>query len=153
MRLADNRGSSFELALDGYQFPDAHGTLDPNWLLIRIHVQSGQEEWTATAPALLTIEVSALVDWLNELGNARPADREVDFTEPNLSFELVERTDEDVRMRIWFELEFRPGERRGRGDIERDLCLDLRVTRNVITAAAKDLRSQLYAFPTRVPLG
>ena len=87
---------------------------------------------------------------MHELGEGRPADGELDFTEPNLAFELVEASSQEVRLRVWFELESRPdwAPKHFAGD-DPDLCVDLPVSRTTLAEAAQQLRHQLYEFPPR----
>jgi hypothetical protein len=138
VRLIGDEDTSFALNLLGYQFPNADEYWDANWLVIRIDVRNDEGKWSATSAALLTSEAAKLADWLEAPTG------ELEFLEPNLVFEAI-----DGRVRVWFELEFRPdwAERRWVG--ERDLCVDLTVSADERLSAAAELREHLNKYPPR----
>jgi hypothetical protein len=153
MRLAGANGHGLELTLLGYQFPTVKDDYwDANWLTIRISAANDQGSWNATDASLLTGEVASLAEWLDAIVEERPAAREIDFTEPNLSFELIEGNDR-IRLRAWFELELRPRWAPWEEVPQRDLCVDLDVARDDLRAAAASLRDQLGRFPPRASSG
>lgn len=106
--LIGNNGTSLELRIVGYQFPELEPGQDPldpnswdsNWLIFEgeAHTAEG-ESWTFSQPALTTWDVARLVKWLREVvaGTASVLASEersasfdhpdwLTFTEPNLSF-------------------------------------------------------------------
>src|SRR5436190_20460131 len=121
MRLGAENGNSFEFSIVGYQFPDADEMWDANWLLIRVDVRTEDAAWCKTDPCLLTADVAALADWLED------PEGELAFMEPNLAFECLERDGSDARLRVWFELESRPDWAPSRTAGERDVKVELRV--------------------------
>jgi hypothetical protein len=149
MRLEAANGNSLELSIVGYEFPAIDDDeWDSNWLEIKVSASSDRGSWTTIAPCLLTTEVATLADWLEALARQETEVREFDFIEPSVSFELVDNSDA-VRLRAWFELEFRPRWAPWKKVPERDLCVDLTVTRDDLRAAAESLRTQLRGFPPR----
>ncbi len=86
MRLLADDGTSLELNVVGYQFPQLVGVpYDSNWLIIAGHVALGGREWKFRDPCLLTNEVLALAEWFEARSKASNDD-EFGFIEPNLSF-------------------------------------------------------------------
>jgi hypothetical protein len=100
----------FVLKLAGYEFPHlaSHDDLDSNWLHVDIAVADRPRRWTATAPVLLTGEVTGLIAWIRALADAQP-DAGDDFgtVEPNLQFEASGRGDETC-LKVFFSHEFHP---------------------------------------------
>jgi hypothetical protein len=153
MRLAGTNGHRLELTLLGYQFPTVRDDWhDANWLNIHVAAANDHGSWNATDASLLTSDVASLADWLDAVAEGRSAASEIDFTEPNLSFELVEASDR-VRLRAWFELELRPRWAPWEEVPQRDLSVDLDVATDALRAAAASLRDQLSRFPPRASSG
>jgi hypothetical protein len=149
MRLAGRNGHRLELTLLGYQFPTTEDDeWDSNWLNIRISAANDRGSWNATDASLTTGEVASLADWLDAIAGRGGARQELDFIEPDLSFELVEANDSAL-LRAWFELELRPRWARWDEVPARDLCVDLDIAGNDLRAAAESLREQLRRFPPR----
>lgn len=106
--LIGNDGTSLELRIVGYQFPELEPGQDPldpdswdaNWLIVEGEARTAEgESWAFSQPALTTWDVARVVSWLREVvdGTASVlASEEQDasfdhpdwltFTEPNLSF-------------------------------------------------------------------
>jgi len=96
--------------------------------------------------------VLRLADWLEAIADRGVADSRCEFLEPNLSFELVGRAEEQLRMRVWFELESRPPWARKGFVSTPDCYVDLMVVAVDLQHAASDLRGQLREFPPREPV-
>jgi len=100
-----------ELKITNYQYPDINdGDWDGNWLNIYLDVKSKVGHWQTVDPSLTTWEVQELINWFDTLSiNLQPEYADMSFTEPNLSFELlndfkaVKKT-----FRLKFNLESRP---------------------------------------------
>jgi hypothetical protein len=122
---------------------------DSNWLNIRIDVESERGSWNATDPSLLTGDVEGLARWLDAVAEGRAQEREIDFLEPNLSFELRDESDGGVTLRVWFELESRPSWAPADGASARDLWVDLDVSKRDVRRSASELREHLQTFPPR----
>ena len=143
MQLTGRNDNSVTLSIKRYQFTDADDDWDANWLVIRADVRNDEGHWTATNPCLTTREIVALADWLED-----PAGQ-LDFTEPNLAFECVGRQNDEIALRVWFELELRPDWAESRVAGERDLCAVLTVSKAELTQAADELRRELDSYPPR----
>ena len=149
VRLVGSCGDRLELTVVGYQFPTVeHDRWDSNWLNIKISAKNDRGSWSATDASLLTDEVEDLAGWFEAIAERRQAATELEFTEPNLSFELIQ-ADGRVRLRTWFELELRPRWAPWREFPARDLYVDLDADERDLLAAAESLRVQLREFPPR----
>jgi hypothetical protein len=150
MLIAGKTGDRLEVEILGYEFPPTmDDQYDSNWLIIRISAKTATGSWTATDPSLLTSEVVWLADWFDGIARGEEKDRELEFLEPNLSFELLETSSDRARLRAWFELELRPTWARSDAAGERDLHAELDVTHADLRRAAEALRTQLRQFPPR----
>jgi len=146
LELNGGGGDRFALDLVGYQFPNSYDNeWDANWLQIAIQAAVGGRAWRRVDPSLLTTDVSYLADWLDAVAAGPAEHRVIDFTEPNLAFESLVRTGNEVTVRIRFEQESRPDWAPPDDDFHADLALS---PEQLITAAA-DLRAQLRRFPPR----
>jgi hypothetical protein len=144
--IVGSNSARFELTIVDYQFPKTvDDKMDSNWLQIRIDVDSGTEQWNSIDPCLLTTEVLWLADWL-EAAVDQQAPPRMGFIEPNLEFELQHRSDEEVTIRILFSHESRPLRTRY---LDKDVFVDLKITRLDAKRAADQLRAELKSFPPR----
>jgi hypothetical protein len=145
LQLTGRNDHSVTLTITGYEFPNAEGLdeFDANWLVIRADVRNDDGNWRKSSACLLTSEVAALADWLDSPGG------ELDFIEPNLTFECIDRSADEARLIVWFELELRPDWANSGVAGQRDLSADLTVSRSELTQASRELRDQLAAFPSR----
>ena len=143
--------SEFELRVVGYQFPDIVGDeWDANWLVVEVRVAPVDERpWRSIDPSLLTWEVERLSNWLEALASGRAVEEGEDFVEPNLGFEVVQRDEDIITIRVYFELESRPPWFFADAAVMDDLWIDLRVDNEDLRAAAEDLRRDLAKFPPR----
>ena len=150
MILKDNSGASFELNVAGYQFPGLqHAEYDSNWLLIRLEVESPLGSWKSTDLSLLTYEVEALANWLEEIELGEPSKGGIEFIEPNLSLRIWEEEPDIRKLRVYFELECRPSWAASRAAPEADLWIELELSDLDLQAAADDLRRQLRRYLRR----
>ena len=143
--------SEFELRIIGYQFPGFSGDMfDDNWLIVEIRAAPADERpWRSTDPSLLTWEVERLSDWLEALASGQAVEDAEDFVEPNLRFEVADRDQDTITIRVYFELESRPPWFFADAAGMDDLWIDLRVDTDDLRAAAEDLRRELARFPPR----
>ncbi len=152
MRLRSPNGSSFEMSVEGYQFPDIQNEpYDSNWRLIRIRVAHFRGEWTTVDPCLLTDEVEDLANWFDAIAQGKGVEKEQNFTEPNLMFRLRE-TPEGRSLRVYFELESRPSWAESRVSPEEDLFLEFPLADLDLARAAEELRGELARYPQRAAL-
>jgi hypothetical protein len=138
---------SFELELLGYQFAaSVSGYEDRNWLQVRIAAMHNGAPWNAMGPVLLTSEVAELANWLDAVADGKLVEDSTDFIEPNLQFELLEPP---PRLRIYFELEFRPKWMVSDGAPMSDFWCEFPMVPEELHSAAVSLRSQLSKYPPR----
>lgn len=137
-----------ELRIINYQYPDlTDGDWDCNWLNIYLNVKSKLGHWQTVDPSLTTWDVQRLINWLEALsiGNQH-CDSYQEFTEPNLSFELLnEKVSEIWMLRIKFDLESRP--MTAKDDI--DYFVDCIVDNDGFQRLADELKSELKNFPEK----
>ncbi len=149
MLLIGNDNTEFEMKVVGYQFPHLeHEQYDSDWLSIMIRVKLPQGSWTAIDPSLLTWELVGLTEWLESIVDGKRVESEESFMEPNLRFELIE--EEPKKLRVYFELESRPGWAPYDGAGMNDLWAEFEINAEEIRAAAASLREDLKRFPIRV---
>jgi hypothetical protein len=140
----------FELEIVGYESPNVEDEqYDANWLVVRVAARDGETTWSAEDPALLTWEVERLASWLARLGRGRFQHPWCGFMEPNLEFRADPHPDGGARLRVYFELELRPPQRRSSVVGRRDVFLEFALTPDQLRAAARELHAQLQRFPVR----
>jgi hypothetical protein len=153
MELAGKDGDKFELSLVRYQFPNsATDEWDANWLIVRTRAVIAGREWSSDDPAMLTWEVEGLANWLELLSNNREVHPLLDFVEPNLSFQLVDRSTEATRLQVFLQLESRPPWQSWSGPRECPKGPVLDCSSNELLAWSANVREQLIKFPRRAPL-
>jgi hypothetical protein len=103
IRLCDF-DKSFSLKVRGYEFADATGESDANWLDIEIIVaQECGDSWRQHGPYLQTFELNKLVSWLELISEAPKASR-ISFLEGELAFEYTN----DSTLIVWLDFNFHP---------------------------------------------
>lgn len=155
MYLSGPDTTAFQLNIVGYEFPHTeHERFDSDWLDIETRVIDPRGNWSSTAPIMLTWDVAELADWLEALASDQPTRSSVSFLEPNLRFELAERSSSRITIRVYFEQESRPPWAPawfGFSGVD-GTSLELHPTADALRQAATDLRTQLQQFPIRVGL-
>jgi hypothetical protein len=139
-----------ELKITNYQFPDnQEGDWDGNWLNIYLKVDSKVGKWQTIDPSLTTWEVQEIIDWFDKLSaDKEPELRLMTFTEPNLSFELLnEPSDNNKLIRIKFDLECRPKSATG----DKEYFVDISADRDELNTIKKGLKDELNKYPERKP--
>ncbi len=81
MFLGSPDGAEFELRVLRYAYPNGR------WLDIYTRAKTEWGSWEVTDPSLEVPEVMSLSKWLSAHAAGRTKRRELEFTEPNLSFE------------------------------------------------------------------
>ncbi|MFL5734648.1 MAG: hypothetical protein ACJ78Q_15915 [Chloroflexia bacterium] len=150
MDISRGDGSSLQLKIAGYQFPEvANNEWDSNWLMTHLAVTLPQGSWSVTDPFLLTYEVGHLADWFDAIAAHEQTENEIGFIEPNLWFEVTNPTGGESCLRVHFGLECLPpwAVRSGRG--AQDVFADFPLSEIDLHAAAESLRSQLNLYPQR----
>lgn len=139
-----------ELQITNYQFPDnLEGDWDSNWLNIYLKVDSKVGKWQTIDPSLTTWEVQEIIDWFDQLSaDKEPEYRLITFTEPNLSFELLnEPTDNNKLIRMNFDLECRPNS----AIDDKEYFVDISADREELITIKKGLKDELNKYPERKP--
>lgn len=157
MRLVSSDGDELNLSIVGYQFPDAE---DPrqrfSWNMVEGDAVHGHQRWHFRWPALTCAEPPVLVRWLRAVaawaevgpgGGGGPAPAALEFTEPNLSFEVLDRSvATGVALRVGLDLELRPpgatGARAGHPTF-----LTLRLRPGDLRRAAQELEVDIAQYP------
>jgi hypothetical protein len=148
MVFAGIENQTVELRIVNYQYPDLNdGSWDRNWLNIYLDVNSKAGHWHTLHPSLTTWEVNSLINWFESLSQGiQPENQKLDFTEPNLSLQLLNAFDSpEKRIRIKFELESRPPKARALVEYFVDLVADSYELKRLST----DLKTELDKFPER----
>jgi len=147
MKLFDQNGVSFALAIDGYQYPEiADDYWDSNWLFVRGEVRYPSGGWTFREPCLTTVDLRKLADWLDSIARGRPRAARCSFDEPNLVFEY--QSDPRPGVVIRFAHESAPTWQ-GSDERLKDFSLSFDVFLNDLAKGASDLREFLVTFPER----
>lgn len=140
-----------ELRITNYQFPNTNDRdWDGNWLNIYLKVKSGVGQWQTVDPSLTTFEVQHLITWFDTLSKGfRPEYTDMIFTEPNLSFELLNDYNAEVKVfRIKFELESQPQS----ATDDKEYFVDVAADNNKLRMISADLKSELAKYPERKPV-
>jgi hypothetical protein len=137
MILGSADGSEFELRVLRYAYPGE------KWLDIYTRATTGRGSWEGTDPSLEASEVRRLSKWLSAHAAGRTRRRELEFTEPNLRFEMVHGPGEGPTLRVYFELESRPPWAYSASAGQKDVWVDLQVSSLDLRSAAESLVSEL----------
>ena len=142
----NGQDKSFELWVVDYQFRDNKSDeYDSNWLTIGIRLKGFKREWTTSDPSLLTWELKSLTDWLQKILIGDFEEKEIEFIEPNLKFELVDNTNDSYKMRTHLTLESRPVWFTD----DETFSFDIDVDRGELKQSVQRLKSELIKFPGR----
>ncbi|MBT2557491.1 hypothetical protein J7E24_06815 [Hymenobacter sp. ISL-91] len=150
MILSGIYDQTVELKITNYQFPEnLDGDWDGNWLNIYLKVDSKIGKWQTVDPSLTTCEMQEIIDWLDKLSrNNEPEYRLMSFTEPNLTFELLNNpTDKEKLIRLKFDLESRPKSATDDKEYYVDILADDEGLKEII----KGLQNELEKYPERKP--
>ncbi|HZW10624.1 MAG TPA: hypothetical protein VFF69_12035 [Phycisphaerales bacterium] len=146
MRLGSSDSEvEFELALIDARLEDLQDTGGDRFATISFRVGTADDSWEETAPSLNLFQLSSLADWLEAVGGARPELERVELLESNLSFELEDESEEEVTLVIGFHLEDRPEWAVIDAPTEEAGFIRLRLTREEVGRAGRELRDDLRA--------
>ena len=142
MRLSNDSGQSFNLALSRFEPPNRQ------WLVVIGEIHDGTREWRFEDPCLTPKDVRRLAEWLRRVADGKTNRTEIDFLEPNLAFEAVGHSGSSVVIRVAFELEARPPwNDRARTDNEwRSVWLEFPITPEQLRETSDGLRADLSAL-------
>ena len=103
MRLDDGQGTTLELAIDGYQFPESGEYWDANWLVVRGEVEHPRGSWRFRDPCLTTFELEQLAAWFDRVAAGEADPDSGYFTEPNLHFEYATTPHPAIDVKLAYE--------------------------------------------------
>ena len=150
MRLKGEDGTSFELKIEGYQFPEIQDDRwDSNWLVVSGRVAHPRGNWSFRHACLTTFELEQLARWFDTVAVGKPKSAEGYFTEPNLEFRYV-KGPAAVDVRLGHECA--PPRLASRDARLEGVVLRFPLTQNDPKEAARSLREYIKKFPPRGPL-
>ena len=152
MRLIGPDGTHFELEVVGYQFPQMEfdpGSVDVNWLNIRLSVCGSDLSWAVVDPCLETLEVAHLARWFEAIAAGNAVDCDEIFTEATLRFALLEG--DPRKLRVYFWPGWAPSD--GASTEDEDVYIECDASAEALRTAAASLRAQLKKFPVRAAVG
>ena len=140
----------FELRLVGYEY--AAGEVvgwHSSWLRITARASVGGTAWGGASPCLHATELQSLCSWLRaHSSSGSTVSTKVEFTEPELAFEVVAQDPMALDLRISMRLRLSHG---ADGSVPEDFdhgCV-LRVSRASLAIAADDLAREAEQYPER----
>lgn len=146
MKFIGKDGQEVELKIVGYQFPtEFDNEWDANWLRIYLNVKSKVGHWQTIDPSLLTEEAKRLIEWFSDLAKDNEVDNQVEFIEPNLSFQLLDTSKDDKTIQVKFDLESRPSS----AVDDRDYVIAFNFSNQELSEIANALTLELSRFPFR----
>lgn len=149
MKLVGRDGTSLELSVGGYQFPEiADDRWDSNWLMVSGRIRHPHGSWTFTDACLTTFELERLASWLDDVAVGRPDPDSGDFTEPNLHFYYRQEPEPTIEVRLAYESA--PPWLVGEPPLE-GVTIEFPVAMNDPRGAAAEVRSFIHRFPVRGP--
>ena len=153
MMLTGPDGNSFQLSLEGYQYPNraSRGEQDEaaNRLLVSVEASIHDQAWQKTSPCLLTWEIDQLIEWVEKLPRTDVAHNRLLFSHPGLTFQYAGRVGEHVTLEVYFDYAMvAPGTYFSNWE-EPLLWATLRVTTEEAALWLAQLRSERAKFPPR----
>lgn len=139
-----------ELKITNYQFPNTSDFgWDGNWLNIYVSVNSKLGHWQTVDPSLTTWEVQELINWFDILSkNLQPEYSNMSFTEPNLSFELLNDLGAGKKIfRIKFDLDLRPKT----ASVDKGYFVEVVADSFELARISNELKNELSKYPERKP--
>ncbi|WP_214468538.1 WapI family immunity protein [Microbacterium flavescens] len=150
MLLASSNGDFVELKVAGYQFAQtpggSAGGWDDNWLIISGRVKRGEDSWVFRDPCLTTWEAHELLGWLQ---SDAAFTKRIEFTEPNLAFEVA--TDDSPQVTILVTLRGEAAPPTASDEIRwgAGCTLALDIARDSLAPTASAWESELSDYPSR----
>src|SRR5688500_1987016 len=146
MKLTSIDGSTFELTIVGYEFPDNLPTdnndYDANWLIL-IAEAFHPQRWQTSGPFMTTWEAKKLRDWLVEVASGKTDEAKLRFTESEIRFTVLENLDDVTTLQITYK--YVDVQRR---DVEQ-INSTFRITRENLEQAVKAWTLEIASFPIR----
>lgn len=142
----------FHFEILNYQFPDTiDRSYDGNWLMIKIKADNGKYKWEKTDPSLLTWEVKELYQWfLNLSENKKNEYDDIGFTEPVISFKILENDNIKILLRICFAIELLPDNfDRSNPESPNRCFIDLAINIKDLNNIVNQLKEEMDKYPER----
>lgn len=97
-----HNGWSFSLGINDFEFDYRAGMdeLDRQWLLISYRVASPDASWHWTDPSIKFSDAKELSKWLADVASGNLTASDIDFEEPEVSFSIMNRTDDVITIRV-----------------------------------------------------
>src|SRR5262245_51262504 len=109
MLLKGNDGKEFELAVIPDRVAEAQdGFGDDEAATVAFRVATEDQQWEETSPSLGIYELQTLAEWLDSVAGGDPSEPEIDLLEPELNFQVLRQSADEVSLRIRFHLHERP---------------------------------------------
>jgi hypothetical protein len=138
-----------ELKILGYEFPEiTNDEWDSNWLNIFINAKSNDKHWKASHPSITTFEFNELINWFENISNNKSVKNKIiEFTEPNLSFELLNDFNSEMKeINIIFGLELSPIRP---VNYKEKYYIKFRVNNEKIKEYVEELKNEVKKYPKR----
>jgi hypothetical protein len=147
MLLRGENGDSLALRISGYQFPEAEDLVQRySWHMIEGGASCGPATWSFRHPALTCCESVRLGAWLKQAADGIELNSVLEFTEPNLRFEIVGQAKGAVILEVRLAQEFRqsPDPVSGKRD---SVVLTLQLSDRAVRIAADEWGADVDRFP------
>lgn len=145
--LHGENGNEFELSFETEELADLQDDgHDAEYVNVVFNVGTAEGSFEETAPSMNIYELKNLLEWLEGLTGRGQEPGEIEFLEPNLKFSVEEEGEEDLTLRIGFHLEDRPEWARIDAPTDELGYIDLKLSRDQVSAAAADLREDLIGL-------
>jgi len=102
--------------------------------------------WSEDGEILNAFDAEELHNWLNAVALRRRHDRRIEFSEPDISFRMMEESEDAVVLRIYFELRGRPPWAPADSAEMDDIWIELRLRRQDFATAAASLQSEFASI-------
>ena len=136
----------FEIKVTGYEFPEAEGIYDLNWLNLSFRAKDDKRDDSCTDACMLTWELEQLARELEEFMSSPEEDEyEPDFTENILWLEFKKNPAGGIDMLLEFTSE---GKMSATGEWER-FRIERTLTQRDLRRAIKVIKISSAAFPQR----
>jgi hypothetical protein len=149
MKILCENNQFIELKVLGYEFPEnISDEWDSNWLIIYINVKTIEKHWNTACPVLTTFELKGLINWLENISKDKIDNyKSIFFTEPNLSFELLNDINSEIKeIKINFGAEFNPFSAM---NSNKECFIIFKANNKEIKIYVEELRDELNKYPER----
>jgi hypothetical protein len=140
MRFDGINNQYIELYCLGYDCLETNDEWNSNWLSFQLNVISNRKRWKKTKPRIIPSELEWLIEWfINISENKIEKNIWMGFSEPFISFELINNFDSEIKIIIiHLTAEYKPIH-----DEETYYCLEFNATNEQLRNYAKELENVL----------